>query len=128
MLCVSYFDHEPPAIELPVVNGEWSYAWNTSGRSLGTHLITVTSRENISDEKSILLIDGLPPSLSIDTPVDGAILEHGILNISGHSSDNLGVDHVEVTLITSPDKRLAQQHGISPGISLDFPLVIISSR
>jgi hypothetical protein len=43
-------------------------------------------------------VDGRPPSLSIDTPVDGAILEQGILSIAGQSSDNLGVDHVEVTL------------------------------
>jgi len=92
------FDHNPPSIECPVVDGEWSYAWNTSGELLGLHSITVGSHENISDEISVLLIDGLPPSLSIDSPVEGAILEYGILNISGYSADNLAVDHVEVTL------------------------------
>ena len=92
------FDHEPPGIVLPVTNGEWFYWWNTSWSTLGTHLFTISSGENISDERSIQLIDGRPPSLSIDTPVDGAILEQGILDISGHSSDNVGVDHVEVTL------------------------------
>jgi hypothetical protein len=92
------FDHEPPVIELSPTNGEWLYAWNTSGATLGTHLIAVSGGGNMSDERSIQLIDGRPPSLSIDTPVDGAIFERGILTISGQSSDNLAVDHVEVTL------------------------------
>ncbi|MBE3137920.1 MAG: hypothetical protein IMZ43_11110 [Thermoplasmata archaeon] len=92
------FDHEPPAIEVSAVNGEWSYAWNTSEESPGLHSITVTSSDNTSDEGYIRLIDAIPPSLSIDSPVEGAILEHGIINISGQSSDNLGVDHVEITL------------------------------
>jgi len=92
------FDHEPPVIELPVTNGEWFYAWDTSGVTLGTHLITIADEGTMSDERSIQLIDGRPPSLSIDTPVDGAILEQGLLNISGQSSDNLAVDHIEVTL------------------------------
>jgi hypothetical protein len=92
------FDHNSTSIECPVVNGEWSYVWNTSGESLGTHVITVSINENVSDERTILLIDAIPPSLSIDTPIDGVILEQGILHISGHSSDNLDVDHVEVTL------------------------------
>jgi hypothetical protein len=92
------FDHEPPGIVLPVTNGEWFYWWNTSWSTLGTHLFTISSGENISDERSIQLVDGRPPSVSIDTPIDGAILEQGILGISGHSSDNVGVDHVEVTL------------------------------
>jgi hypothetical protein len=92
------FDHEPPAIEVSAVNGEWSYEWDTSEESPGHHVITVTSQGNTSDERSIRLIDALPPSLFIDSPVEGAILEHGIINISGQSSDNVGVDHVEITL------------------------------
>jgi hypothetical protein len=92
------FDHEPPVIELSPTNEEWSYMWNTSGATLGTHLITVSGGGNTSDERSIQLIDGCPPSLTIDTPMDGAILEQGILNISGQSSDNLGIDHIEITL------------------------------
>jgi len=92
------FDHEPSTLELSVVNGDWSYMWNTSGESLGLHHITVTSHGNTSDEQSILLIDALPPSVSIDAPFEGAILEQGIFNISGHSSDNLGVSRVDITL------------------------------
>lgn len=94
-LCI---DHDPSTFDLSVVNGEWSYAWDTSGEPPGFHSITVASHENTSDERSILLIDAFPPSLSIDAPFEGAILEQEILNISGHSSDNLGVDHVEITL------------------------------
>jgi hypothetical protein len=92
------FDHNPPTVELAVVNGAWSYAWNTSEESPGIHRITVTSPKSTSDERSILLLDVIPPSLSIDSPVEGAILEHGLLSILGHSSDNVGVDHVEITL------------------------------
>jgi hypothetical protein len=92
------FDYYPNTIQWPVVNGEWLYMWNTSGKSLGTHVITASTNKNHVDERTILLIDALPPSLSIDTPVDGVIFEQGILKIAGHSSDNLAVDHVEVTL------------------------------
>jgi len=91
------FDDEPSTIDCPVVNGEWSYAWNTSAEDLGTYEITAT-HGGISDKLAILLIDGLPPSLSIDTPVDEDILEQRILNITGQSSDNLAIDHIEVTL------------------------------
>jgi hypothetical protein len=91
-------DHDSSSLELSVVNGEWSYMWNTSRVSLGFHSVTVAGYGNTSDETSILLIDALPPSLSIDAPFEEAILEQGILNISGNSSDNLGVDYVEITL------------------------------
>ena len=79
-------------------NGAWSYAWGTSEESPGLHRITVTSPGGISDERSILLLDALPPSLSIATPGEGAILEHGILMISGQSTDNCAMDHVEIML------------------------------
>jgi len=92
------FDHEPSVIELLPINGEWSYVWNTSQAILGIHLITISDGGNVSDEISIQLIDGRPPSLTIDTPVDSAILERGILDISGRSSDNCDIDHIEVTL------------------------------
>jgi hypothetical protein len=90
------FDHEPTTVDCPVIDGEWSYAWNTSGAFLGAHTITATSVS--SDECTILLIDGTPPTLTIDAPVDGAILEGGLLNITGHSLDNVDIDRVEVTL------------------------------
>jgi hypothetical protein len=95
------FDHESPDIELVVVNGEWSYPWDTSFISLGSHVVTVSSPESTSDEEMIRIIDGHPPSLSIDTPGDGDIVEQGVLAISGQCSDNVGVDHVEVTLDNS---------------------------
>ncbi len=87
-----------PTADLVVVNGIWSYTWDTSEKLPGLHHITVTTPDSTSDETSIQLIDVLPPSLSIETPVDDAILQHGILTISGHSTDNLAVDYVEITL------------------------------
>ncbi len=92
------FDENPTVIECPVVNGDWSYAWNTSGEPLGTHVITARVPGNMTDERTILLIDALPPALSVESPAEGAILEQETLSISGYSSDNLGVDHVEVAL------------------------------
>lgn len=92
------FDGNPAVIECPVVDGEWSYVWDTSGETQSSHLITALTPGNITDEQSILLIDALPPMLSVETPAEGAIVERGILSISGHSSDNCGVDHVEVLL------------------------------
>lgn len=92
------FDENPAVIECPVVDGEWGYAWDTFGETLGSHLITALTPGNITDERSILLIDALPPLLSVETPAEGAIVQRGILSISGYSSDNLGVDKVEVSL------------------------------
>jgi len=92
------FDHGSMPIECPVINGEWSYLWNTSSEMPGPHSITAAVQETITDEQTILVIDAIPPSLSIDTPVEGAILLPGILMISGQSADSHGVDHIEVTL------------------------------
>ncbi|MBN1860544.1 MAG: hypothetical protein JW840_03690 [Candidatus Thermoplasmatota archaeon] len=94
------FDHHPGTIECPVEDGEWSYVWHTSGEPLGAHRITVETDTAVSDESTVLLIDARPPTLSIDSPVDDAILEKGLLLISGNSSDNHGIDHVEVTIDT----------------------------
>lgn len=91
-------DQNLSTVQLTVVDGVWSYVWNTTKESPGLHQITITTPQSISDERFILLLDTLPPALSIETPDDGAILEHGILIISGYSSDNLAVDHVEITL------------------------------
>jgi len=92
------FDENPTVIECPVVDGEWGYAWDTSGETLGSHLITALTPGNITDERSILLIDALPPMLSVENPVEDAVLERGIFSILGSSSDNLGMAYVEVSL------------------------------
>jgi hypothetical protein len=91
-------DDDPGVIELSVVDGEWSYAWNTSGQSPGNHRFMIAGDGGSANEKTVLLFDGLPPSLSIESPVDGAVLEQGMLTISGSSADNLGVSSVDVTL------------------------------
>jgi hypothetical protein len=91
------FDHGPGSVDCPVVNGEWSYIWDTSGEELGMYLVTA-AHEDVSDTCVVHLDDGQPPSLSIDTPVDGAILEQGMMSIAGHCSDNQAVDHIEVTM------------------------------
>jgi hypothetical protein len=91
-------DHHPDVIECPVVNTTWSYQWNTSGVPLGTHVITAAVNEEIFDECPVKVIDGIPPSVSLDNPSQGAILETGVLLISGRSSDNYGVEYVSVTL------------------------------
>lgn len=97
-LVVLSFDEGPAVVECPVVDGDWAFAWDTSGEALGTHVIRVTTPGGITDERSIHLIDVLPPVLTVNTPDEGAILERGVLLISGCSSDNCGVDRVEVLL------------------------------
>lgn len=91
-------DHQPPAIGITPIDGEWSYLWNTIDKSPGTHVITVSAGRNTQYEITITLIDASPPFVSIETPIDNAIVEQGILTISGKSSDNLGIDHIDVTL------------------------------
>ena len=91
-------DQQPPAIPLTVVDGCWSYLWNTMGQSTGFHQITVTTPQGISDEQNIRLLDGLPPSIKIESPVDGTILKNGYLTISGQSEDNYAIDRIDITL------------------------------
>ena len=94
-LCI---DQNPDVIECPVVNNTWSYQWNTSGVSLGAHVIAAGIDEDIIDECSLQVLDGTPPSVTLENPSQGAILEAGMLSISGQSSDNYGVQYVTVTL------------------------------
>jgi hypothetical protein len=91
-------DNETPGIELATMNGEWFYLWNTSGMPLGTHVITATVEGNVSDEVSIEVLDGSPPSVGINTLAEGTILEQGILDIAGWSADNSRIDYVDVTV------------------------------
>jgi hypothetical protein len=91
-------DHHPDVIECPVVNTAWSYRWNTSGVSLGTHVITAAVDGDIFDERDFRILDGVPPSVSLEHPSQGIIVEAGMLVISGQSSDNYGLEYVAVTL------------------------------
>ncbi len=83
------------SFELAPVNSVWSYAWNTVGIAPGEYVITA-SCGGASDEKTIRLIDSLPPDLRILKPRDGIIIEDDSLLISGQSSDNVDVTDVYV--------------------------------
>jgi hypothetical protein len=78
------------------VNGVWSYAWNTSGATCGRLYHVGATCGDAYDDTTIRIQDRVPPSLVISEPVSGVIVENGMLTIAGFSSDNDGVDHVEV--------------------------------
>jgi hypothetical protein len=103
------FDHQPYAIEIPCVDNEWSYVWNTSENQPGAHIITVFCG-NASDERTITLLDTFPPLVTIVEPTNGAIVEAGSLFISGSSTDNVGVEHVEVAV----DNEWREANGTHP--------------
>jgi hypothetical protein len=87
---------------LSVVNGTWSYWWNTSATSPDRMYHVTATCDGTADSTMILLQDGIPPSVEILAPVSGAIVNRSVLAISGTSVDNVGVDHVEVQVDSAP--------------------------
>jgi hypothetical protein len=86
--------------EVTVQDYKWFYEWDTSGLEPGYYLIMAECGD-AQDEKSIKLIEVIPPVIKIDSPLDNEIVEAEMLTIEGHSLDNLGVDRVEVSLDNS---------------------------
>lgn len=87
--------------ELTQVDGLWSYEWNTTGAIPGRSYQVNASCGSAFDSITILVQDSIPPSVAITTPATGMIISREILNIAGESSDNVGVDHVEVRVDNS---------------------------
>ncbi|KYK31369.1 MAG: hypothetical protein AYK22_02500 [Thermoplasmatales archaeon SG8-52-3] len=83
--------------EVLIDNYEWTYEWNTSNFEPGEYLISADCLSAL-DEIIVKLIDKQPPEIIIDKPLDGEIVEKGIISINGHSSDNLEIEKVEVSL------------------------------
>lgn len=83
------------------VGGLWSYIWNTSGTIPGRSYQVNATCDSASDSIKILVLDSIPPSITITTPSPGTIVGRGLLSISGESSDNVGVNHVEVRVDNS---------------------------
>lgn len=91
------FDNDSYAIGWYTLNGEWFYDWNTSGCSVGIHTLT-TDHDFPLGTCKVRLVDLLPPDITIVQPSAGAIIEPRMVNISGHCSDNVRVDHVDVAV------------------------------
>lgn len=53
---------------------------------------------NRSMELSLMLVDGLPPEISILAPADGSFLARSDVTVTGTARDNLAVDGIEVVL------------------------------
>jgi hypothetical protein len=87
---------------LTLVNGSWSYLWDTTGATPGQLYHIHVTCGAAADSMTILLQDHLPPSLVVLTPSPGAIVDGGVLLVSGTSGDNVGVDHVEVRVDDAP--------------------------
>lgn len=90
-----YIDGVPH--EVTVQGYEWFYEWDTSEGVPGDYLIMVECGD-AQDEILIKLIDAIPPTVKIDTPMNKEIVEAEILKIAGYACDNLGVERVEVSL------------------------------
>lgn len=90
-----YIDDVPH--EVTVQGYEWFYEWSTSELVPGEYLIVVECGD-AQDEILIKLVDTIPPTIEIDTPMDKEIVEEEILKIEGHTYDNLDVERVEVVL------------------------------
>jgi len=87
--------------DLGPVDGCWSYQWDTHG-TLPEQLYQVTaSCGGASDSLKILVQDSIPPWVVITFPLPDSIVGRGILNLSGYSGDNVGVNRVEVSVDNS---------------------------
>jgi hypothetical protein len=89
---------ESKTYNLTTVDGFWSYHWNTSGTTPGQLYQVNATCMGASDSLRILVQDDIPPSVSITSPAPDAIVGRIVLNISGFSSDNVGIDHTEIKL------------------------------
>jgi len=82
--------------DITPVGGLWSYMWDTSGVTPNQLYQVDASCGGASDSITILLQDSIPPSITITTPVPGAIVSNEVLNIQGESGDNVGISRVMV--------------------------------
>lgn len=83
--------------DISTIKYQWHYEWNTSGLMPGKYRITADCGD-AHDERLITVIDAIPPGITIDEPIDGEIVEKGILTIAGRSWDNTGVERVDVAI------------------------------
>jgi len=98
-----YINNKPQTIS--VQDQIWSYEWETKDLTPGNYYI-VAECGNAKDQLEIKLIDETVPSIEIDYPADGEIIEADEILIYGKSSDNQAVSLVELSLDGS-EYRLA---------------------
>ena len=87
-------------IEVIVDNDKWSYEWDTAGFEPRDYLILAESG-NSQDEIMIKLIDVIPPDIKIQSPFDNEIIDSNNLQIKGNSSDNQGLNRIEISFNNS---------------------------
>jgi hypothetical protein len=87
---------ESDAYDITPVDGLWSYVWNTSSTlpNLLYHITAIC--DSAIDSLDILTMDTIPPRITIMSPSPGAIVDRGVMMISGGSRDNDRIDYVEV--------------------------------
>jgi hypothetical protein len=78
----------------------WNYSWDTYGLSPGEYTIKANCL-GAHDELTIKLVDYFPPEIIIENPVDHTIVQGDSITISGVSTDNFGVESVEVKIDNS---------------------------
>jgi len=84
-------------VSVSTLDHRWFYEWDTSGETPGEYLTTAYCGD-AQDELLIELIDVIPPIIEIEEPENGAIVEGEFIEIAGCSSDNTGVERIEVAV------------------------------
>jgi hypothetical protein len=93
-------------------DGDWSYSWNTAGRSdTGDVSFTITARDDSGNRafasRVIRLVDRQAPSVAILRPANGTVFRIGdVVTVNGTAGDNLGIVRLEARLGTAGWKNI----------------------
>jgi hypothetical protein len=104
-----------------ITGTSWMYIWATEDLPVGWHTFKVYAADangNTEEyEHSILLIDNIPPEVSISHPGPGVSVSKGsILDIEGSYSDNAGIDTVILHITGSGvNEKIRPGRGLSVG-------------
>lgn len=86
-------------IGTPDTTSPYSVTWNTTGLTNGNHSLTAKAFDATASKTSTavtVMVDNLPPSVSITSPTNGATISGSAVNVTATSSDaNAGVEKVE---------------------------------
>jgi Bacterial Ig domain len=77
----------------------WSFVWDSTAVTSGTHLIAVTATDSAGQTTThnvSVRIDA-PPSVAISSPLDGATVS-GPVSVSGTAGDDVGLSSLAITV------------------------------
>ena len=80
---------------------EWSYSLDTRVIQDGTHVVFLRVWDNYDIQglySSLVNIDNTPPDINLELPADDDCLKTGVLTLSGHMTDNVGLEKLYVKI------------------------------